>query len=483
MGKAHALQIEQTVWMGCDSTCKNVTDVCENIFTLTGQTSLLPDCAAVSPITQSPLQPDESCNYISAQVNKEDAGLHLSAVPEGFVMADCPAPFIRDPKAKQGSADTENALYCRFGCCMPCPAQDLFFNEGWTTHGFLATNIVRFISAVTSFILLVSYLVLPDKRRHPSLLILNFSLAIFLFSMVVFFSIGDTKGLQCADAINPSTQDNNALCGAQGAILIFASLGTVLWCTALIVNLHVHTVWNSSFFADKYWFLHLFCWGIPTVFMAVTLGMHQVKFEFANLCLVSVEYIFDLFFYPMAAIICPAFLVHCVTFLYIARVAVKESQQSEMSQSFSQNSIANRNQLAVRRHKHILTAVKIQWRALLLAVIAIATVLFYWIFYFTQIDRMAGIKTDNETILSWLECMLSPGNTQDSCTSIVDAHLPPFGLMITAEALVSLIGLWTFLIFGKRSLWREWNDLIYDIRLSFGSRGRQEKNGEQFFAL
>ena len=32
-----------------------------------GDTQLLPDCNAVSPITNSTLQPDESCNYISAK--------------------------------------------------------------------------------------------------------------------------------------------------------------------------------------------------------------------------------------------------------------------------------------------------------------------------------------------------------------------------------------------------------------------------------
>lgn len=89
------------------------------------------------------------------------------------------------------------------------------------------------------------------------------------------------------------------------------------------------------------------------------------------------------------------------------------------------------------------------------------------------------METDDETILSWLECMLDPDNTQDNCTHVVSSHLPPFGLMITAETLVGLVGLWLFLIFGKRSIWREWNDWIYDMRV----RGRMDKNGEQFFAL
>lgn len=55
--------------------------------------------------------------------------------------------------------------------------------------------------------------------------------------------------------------------------------------------------------------------------------------------------------------------------------------------------------------------------------------------------------------------------------------------MMAAETLVSTQGIWLFVIFGKRSLWREWNDLICDLRASFGSRGRMEKGGEQFFAL
>lgn len=58
---------------------------------------------------------------------------------------------------------------------------------------------------------------------------------------------------------------------------------------------------------------------------------------------------------------------------------MKESAQSEASQSHSANSFASRNQLAARKHKHVIQAVKIQWRALLLAIVALVTVLFYWV--------------------------------------------------------------------------------------------------------
>jgi hypothetical protein len=66
--------------------------------------------------------------------------------------------------------------------------------------------------------------------------------------------------------------------------------------------------------------LHLLCWGIPAAFMATALGMKKIQYEFANLCLVSLESIFNLFFYPMAAIVIPSFVLHMCTFMYIAKV-------------------------------------------------------------------------------------------------------------------------------------------------------------------
>jgi hypothetical protein len=196
--------------------------------------------------------------------------------------------------------------------------------------------------------------------------------------MVVFFSVGNPKRLQCAaNNVTPGAMDNNNLCAAQGAILIFGSMATSLWCAALIVNLHVHTVWNSNFFTNRYIWLYIICWGIPTIITAIALGLHAVKFEFANLCVVSMDYIFPLFFYPLAAIACPSFLLHIATFFYIARIAVREGLESDMTQSLSTGTMTNRPPGVSR--KHVMTAVKIQWRALLLAVVAIVTVIFYWV--------------------------------------------------------------------------------------------------------
>ena len=55
----------------------------------------------------------------------EAGRLNISAIPDGFVINACPAPFLSDPLAVPGTNNTIDAKYCRYGCCIPCPAQNL----------------------------------------------------------------------------------------------------------------------------------------------------------------------------------------------------------------------------------------------------------------------------------------------------------------------------------------------------------------------
>jgi hypothetical protein len=100
----------------------------------------------------------------------------------------------------------------------------------------------------------------------------------------------------------------------------------------------------------------------------------------------------------------------------------------------------------------------------------------------TQVRRLTETENSATNVTSWLQCMLTPGNDQDVCYEIIKPILPNFSLMVTVDILAALIGFWLFLMFAKRSLWREWNDLIYDIRITCIYRKR-EKHAEQFFTL
>lgn len=82
----------------------------------------------------------------------------------------------------------------------------------------MATDIIRSVSAILALFLVISYAVLPDKRTHPSLLIFEFFIALFLYSADVLFVLGNPKGIQCSTDIVSSTQNNNLVCAIQGKL-------------------------------------------------------------------------------------------------------------------------------------------------------------------------------------------------------------------------------------------------------------------------
>lgn len=109
--------------MGCQSACQDVHHECGNIFMLTGK-GVLPDCNRKSPLTGQSLSSEGTCNNIAPRIPDPHAYYNLSAITPGFIMSECPFPFIKDPLAKAGTKDTTSAIYCRAGCCIPCPAQN-----------------------------------------------------------------------------------------------------------------------------------------------------------------------------------------------------------------------------------------------------------------------------------------------------------------------------------------------------------------------
>ncbi|KAG0335884.1 hypothetical protein BG004_008288 [Podila humilis] len=283
--------------------------------------------------------------------------------------------------------------------------------------------------------------------------------------------------MQCADLINPSTQHNNLKCAIQGGILVFASVATASWCTALILNLHLHTVWNSAWVSTKYYMLHFLCWGVAIAVTAAALAMGEIKWEYATLCLISQDKASEMFFYPMAAMIFPAFLLHLATFFHIARITI----QTDDSETMSRSTLSAGAAAVISHRRHVLMAIKIQWRAALMAVCAMLAVTFYWLFYFIQLRKIKPIELQ-EHILDFVFC-LKIGTAHDQCADELAPFLPPYGLMIAAEFLVSSIGAVIFIVFFKVELVREWRDKFSQLGYLITGKRQQKKDEDQFFVI
>src|SRR3954452_719163 len=109
---------------------------------------------------------------------------------------------------------------------------------------------------------------------------------------------------------------------------------------------------------------------------------------------------------------------------------------------------------------HVLQAIKIQWRALLLAIILLTTIIFYWLFYFVELRKIANGAENTKLLTEWSICIQS-GKGQDFCAkNISSKHLPSFGLLFAAEMTVSLIGIHLIVIFFNKALWQEFKQWI-----------------------
>ncbi|KAF9111686.1 hypothetical protein BGX27_004592 [Mortierella sp. AM989] len=461
------------VRFACKSTCQAAVSQCSEILNSVGKGSAIPNCDIAIPGTTalSPngifFQPDGACNAVKSKAGSGNG----AGTGSGNHTVSCPPPFVRDP--------TNGANHnCMLGCCLPCPAQYSLYREGALETGFKITNTLRAVSMVLSFILMLSYIFLPDKRSHPSALILYFSICVFLFSVVVIFPLIDTRAMQCVDAITPSTQKNNLKCAIQGGILIFASVSTCAWCTALIINLHLHTVWNSAWFAKKYWLIHTICWGFAIGVTTAALALGEVKWEYATLCLISQDKASVMFFYPMAAMIFPAFLVHIATFVHIARISAQAGGDSE---TMSRSTLSAGAAAVISHRRHVMMAIKIQWRAAVMAIMALMCVMFYWLFYFLQLGKIKP-ETLGPHVAKFAGCLMK-GGSHDSCVDVLAEHLPPYGVMIAAESLVSLIGTCIFVVFFKTALIGEWRDWFGSIGYLLSGKRRQKKEEDQFFVI
>ncbi|KAG0373639.1 hypothetical protein BGX24_011441 [Mortierella sp. AD032] len=463
------------VRFACQSTCIKTVQECSMLLSIFNLESAIPKCDAPIPgsISYAPptgimFQPDGSCNAVKPLGGPETSLSNMTA--------KCDPPFVEDPDYATGG--TANSDYCMYGCCLPCPAQYHLYRTDALHTGFTITNYMRAVSMVLSFLLVLTYLVLDDKRSHPSALILYFAIGVFLFSAVIIFPLIDTKAIQCAGPVTPSTQFNNLKCAIQGAILVFASCATCAWCTALILNLHLHTVWNSSWFSKKYWLLHIICWGYACTITGVALGTGHIQWDFATLCLVSQDKASEIFFYPMAAMIFPAFLVHIATFFHIARISTMAGADSE---TMSRSTLSAGAAAAISHRRHVMMAIRIQWRAALMAVCAILSVTFYWLFYFIQL-RKINPTTLSKNIVIFVLC-LKRGTPHDECADALAPSLPPYGLMIAAEFVVSSIGAVIFIVFFKTALVREWGEKLSSLGYLLSGKRKQKKEQDQFFVI
>ncbi|KAI8839247.1 hypothetical protein BC829DRAFT_492885 [Chytridium lagenaria] len=413
----------------------------------------LPNCAGNVLDFGVPYPPSQPCLPLATA---SGPGTLAPTTPSNAsVVIKCPPPLIRNPNTPGADPRRQS---CTGDCCIPCPNLMHFYPPRIVDSALDVTDSMRLVSAAGALIVFLSFLVLPGKRNHPASIILWFSFSIFLFSVAVFPNFGprSRRLAQCFDSVTQSTQQSNLVCAIQGAFIIFGSHALCYWCSFLIVNLHLVTVWNRNFFQD------------PTA-----LAIKSVRFDFGSICNVSSEWSNQLFFYPLAIVVGSAFIMHCFTVGYIARIAmtVKSSAGASAlggpgrsrstggsSNGRGDNGIGEANaDTSLSTRTRVMMVWNSSWRSISLSIVLTVTLGIFWCFFFIDVDRLKTYTSETEFIRKWFICLFSDGD-QTSCAYIAQPHVPRYWFMVIGgDFLPSTAGVVAFLIFGARiSLWNEW---------------------------
>lgn len=355
--------------------------------------------------------------------------------------------------------DTINK-YCISNCCIPCPVQNYFYKDNNIEHDFYIINILRNISSILSLIILVKYIIKIRNtnikinkyknnykeinklmlEKNLNIIIIFLSLSIFLFSGVSFFSLKNPKNIQCKDLITSSNQENNYLCSIQGGILVYSSFSVVIWIFILILNFHIYNVWNSYYIITNGYFNNIIIFSIPFLITFIILSTNNISYEFSNLCLVSIENIFNMFFYPLGSIIFSAFIILIISLTYVIYKYIYVNIDFYM---YNSKDLYNYESKKLELSK-IIGVFKNHWRYIIIGLLSVFTFTFYWIFYYKQINNFQNIFSN------LLKCLET--NKIDICIIDTKNKLPSYQLMIISEMLVSIVGIWLFLIFADINL-------------------------------
>ncbi|KAJ3152528.1 hypothetical protein HDU89_001218 [Geranomyces variabilis] len=436
------------VKLPCLSTCQAATAQCTEIFTRAGIASQLPDCSSTVPGTGLAYPADPTTCV--APVARNSTGL----LPVTTI--NCPSPLVRNPDPL---APPNARQACVGACCVACPRLASLFPPEKINDYLRFTDAFRAVSAVLTAFILVSFTVL-QKRSRATAILWWFVFSVMLFSLTVFLSLGRRKTVQCSNEVTESDQHTNTLCAVQGGTLLFAAIACVLWCSALVFNLHATAVWNSHTFSKHLKYIHAAVWGVCAILTGLNLGFGNISFQFGGLCFLDAKWSSELFYYPLTPFVGLAFIIHVVTVIYVGRIAVKASGNISTTASSNSNGANSEGTRGESTRRRVTKIWKTSWRSILLIAVFLSTFAWFFAFYFKYKDTL-NAGNNPPYVQEWFKCILGMNGSQAACSGIATPHLPSYSLLVTVDVLPSLLGVWLFVIFGIRgTLIAEWRTFV-----------------------
>ncbi|KAJ3155347.1 hypothetical protein HK101_001557, partial [Irineochytrium annulatum] len=355
-----------------------------------------------------------------------------TAASSGNLTIKCFPPFI----PHTANVNNETARRCNsHGCCLPCPSQAFFYADGQFETQVTLTEYASLISCLLSAYVVLSWSVLPGRRRHPGDIVLHFSIAVTLWQASGLFLIGNPRRIQCGDAVAIATASNNVLCGIQGALLIVTQHAAVMWAAYMIANLHATIVWKSQILERLKPMGVVICWGVPGVLGFIPFLVSQIDATTGFACFVRSGDANTLFFGFQGCVVVIAFVVNLITVAHIAVItwrsaAVSSSNNTSGNGRSDYEGSGGGQKLSPRRQ--MMNVFRMNWRSLLLGLVFVLTVGVNVIFFNVIVRPFAITTAETPWVQQWEFCAAANPNNLQLCNDQWKSEIPSFAMNVVA---------------------------------------------------
>ncbi|KAF8929407.1 hypothetical protein BGZ47_001066 [Haplosporangium gracile] len=451
------------------------------------------------PLVSSAATPTTTSNYVlpssAPAPSSNDNGPSAPAAAASFnvtsaSLAACPPPMIPN-------IYNLTTLGCNGPCCLPCPVSFAFYEPHKLEYVYTITSIIRICSVASSLFLSICYLILPSRRKHPHLIVLIFAILIVPWDGLGTAWLFMKEELLCVNEYEIAHMMNSWYCGLSGTLLPYLSLIILSLGSLLITNLHLLTVYRSSFIQDSLsrWMVATFVLPLGLI-IPIVVKNHVMNPGFGSICFIGPDMASAYFFLPLSIVICVATVLHLGTIAFMIKAAIVANSSSLTDNSHSQSSNgSNNNTMMTPRQRRRQTArdithlLKQQWRPGLLAFWLILIDAVYSLFYFIEAKKLLTVSPNSTWFQQWVACLtnqviesakagrlsltnptmdqfLAAGEyAQKACAPVAAPFVPSFVWAAVTDLLPSLFGIAILIIFGSKvELWRDLRERLFGKR-------------------
>lgn len=273
-----------------------------------------------------------------------------------------------------------------------------------------------------------------------------------------------TKPDQCYNEITPNDMHSSLSCAFTGALLLFGGWVVVVFSFIRTVAFHLQVCWEVILGPRFMWGAFISGLGVPVIGTSIMLVLTGVSFRFGDICHINIEKSLQDYWIPVIAFSGAALIMQFTTMGYCVHIYIKSLFDSSSTTNSSQlrSFTASANTLTARQaYRRVRKILRLQWRTNSLVLVILANVLIFAVIFIKTNNQMKMTPENIAKAEPWLLCLIMNRGDKAQCFDEAREIGPNKATLLALLILLTLVGLWNFILFARPSMFVGWWDLFF----------------------